>query len=397
MSFLASLQLALYALMWALASATHRDERPALLHWLAYALAAAGQASLVAWRPDGPVWLTHTGSSLATILSLALAGRGVLVFLRQPPRNAFWLAMLAAAVPALIWIGPADTPTRVAAMSFFNAVLLIVAFWLARPAFVQEFGSRIALCATLPAAVQLGMNIFFVVQGLRHVPVDITGSNAISTGTWVLTLVSAAAFNFLFIFLVTIRLLQSLRRQAGLDALTGLPNRRAMQDRLQLEWERARRYQTPFVAIATDIDYFKRINDRHGHGVGDHALRAVAKTLQEHVRETDHLSRFGGEEFLVLMPQSSAASDGLLLAERLRSAIAAMTLSVADGSVIALSASFGVSESRPDDANSEQVLRRADQALYQAKHQGRNGVALHASDQRGTGSVGGRNPSPPAS
>jgi diguanylate cyclase (GGDEF)-like protein len=228
------------------------------------------------------------------------------------------------------------------------------------------------------------MNAFFVVQGLRHVPVDIMGSNAISTGTWVLTLVSAAAFNFLFIFLVTLRLLQSLRRQAGLDALTGLPNRRAMQDRLQLEWERARRYRTPFVVIATDIDHFKRINDRHGHGVGDQALRAVAKALQEHVRETDHLSRCGGEEFLVLMPQSSAATDGLRLAERLRGAVAAMPLSSADGNAIALSASFGVSESQPDDADSEQVLRRADQALYQAKHQGRNGVALYSQHGAGT-------------
>jgi len=378
MSFLASLQLALYALMWALASATHRDERPALLHWLGFSLTAAGQAALVAWRPDGPAWLTHTGSSLATILSLALAGRGVLVFLRQPPRDGFWLGMLAVALPALVWIGPGDTPTRVAAMSGFNAGLLMVAFWLARPAFVQEFGLRIALCATLPAAALLGMNVFFVVQGLRRVPVDIVGANAISTSTWVLTLVSAAAFNFLFFFLVTIRLLQSLRRQAGLDALTGLPNRRAMQERLQLEWERARRYQTPFVAIATDIDHFKRINDRYGHGMGDQALRAVAKTLQDHVRETDHLSRFGGEEFMVLMPQASAATDGLRLAERLRSAVAAMRLSGPDGSVIALSASFGVSESAPDDANSEQLLRRADQALYQAKHQGRNGVALLA-------------------
>jgi len=381
MSFLASLQLALYALMWALASATHRDERPALLHWLGFSLTAAGQAALVAWRPDGPVWLTHTGSSLATILSLALAGRGVLVFLRQPPRDGFWLGVLAAALPALVWIGPGDTPTRVAAMSGFNAGLLMVAFWLARPAFVQEFGLRIALCATLPAAALLGMNVFFVVQGLRRVPVDIVGANAISTSTWVLTLVSAAAFNFLFFFLVTIRLLQSLRRQAGLDALTGLPNRRAMQERLQLEWERARRYQTPFVAIATDIDHFKRINDRYGHGMGDQALRAVARTLQDHVRETDHLSRFGGEEFLVLMPQASAATDGLRLAERLRSAVAAMQLGSADGSAIALSASFGVSESLPDDANSEQLLRRADQALYQAKHQGRNGVALYAPEQ----------------
>ncbi|MEJ6000968.1 GGDEF domain-containing protein [Paucibacter soli] len=381
MSLLASLQLLLYALLWTLAAVVHKGERPALLHWLGFSLVAAAQAALVAWRPDGPAWLTHTGSSLATILSLALAGRGVLVFLRQPPRNAFWLGMLAAALPALLWIGPADTPARVAAMSGFNAGLLIVAFWLARRAFVQEFGIRIALCATLPAAALLAMNLFYLAQGLRRLPMDIVGSNAISIGTWALTLVSAAAFNFLFIFLVTIRLLQSLRRQAGLDALTGLPNRRAMQERLQLEWERAQRYQTRFVAIATDIDHFKHINDRHGHGVGDQALRAVASTLLDHVRETDHLSRFGGEEFLVLMPQACAATDGLRLAERLRSAVAALRLSGADGSMIALSASFGVSESAPDDANSEQLLRRADQALYQAKYLGRDRVVLHEPGQ----------------
>lgn len=376
MSLLTSLQLLLYALVWALSAAIHKEERPALLHWLGFALAAAAQAALVAWRPAGPVWLTHAGSSLATILSLAFAGRGVLVFLRVRRHDALWCGLPLLALLVLAGIGPADTPTRVAVTAGFNALLLMAAFVPARPAFVLEFGVRMAVVASLPVLAQLALNLFLLGWGLRQLPLDIGGASGVSTGTWAVALVSAGTFNFLFVFLVTLRLLNRLRSQASLDALTGLANRRALQERLQLEWERARRYGAPFVVIAADVDHFKRINDQHGHAMGDRALQLIAQTLQAHVRETDQLSRVGGEEFMVLMPQARAAHDGRLLAERLRAAVAGLQLRTATGEALALSASFGVAEFQPEDGHGDGLLRRADQALYEAKRQGRNGVCL---------------------
>ncbi|MFO1253567.1 MAG: diguanylate cyclase [Inhella sp.] len=383
MSLLTSLQLILYALVWGLGCAVHREERPALLHWLGFALLAALQAALVAWRPEGQVWLTHTGSNVATVFSLAFAGRGVLVFLRLRPPDALWFGLPLLALGVLLLVGPAATSTRVGAMAFFNALLLGAVFMQARPAFLAEFGRRMAWIATLPVLAQLALNLFFVGWGLLQLPLDITGAQAVPTATWAVALVSAGTFNFLFIFLVALRLLNRLREQASRDALTGVANRRAMQERLHLEWERARRYGRPLVAIAVDVDHFKRINDLHGHAIGDRALQAVAQALQAQVRETDQLSRLGGEEFLVLMPQAQVAQEGQRLAERLRAAVAALELRGAAGTPITLTASFGLSESQPDDTDREALLRRADQALYAAKRRGRNAAVRWSAELAG--------------
>lgn len=137
------------------------------------------------------------------------------------------------------------------------------------------------------------------------------------------------------------------------------------------------RYAKPFVVILADVDYFKRINDQYGHAVGDAALTAVAHALQTSARETDHVSRFGGEEFLILMPEAHMETDGVPMAERLRDAIAQLTLtSPTTGEPIPLSASFGVSGWLAADQHSDNVLRRADNAMYAAKSQGRNCVVL---------------------
>ncbi len=170
---------------------------------------------------------------------------------------------------------------------------------------------------------------------------------------------------------------QDLRRQASHDSITGLPNRRAMEQRLQLEWDRSVRYGKPLVVIAVDVDHFKRINDQYGHAMGDTALVAVAKALQGSARETDQVSRCGGEEFLILMPEADMQTDGMDMAERLREAVARMPLTGPGGEVIALSASFGVSGWLPSDSHREEMLRRADSAMYAAKAKGRNCSVLH--------------------
>lgn len=149
-----------------------------------------------------------------------------------------------------------------------------------------------------------------------------------------------------------------------------------MEQRLQLEWVRSLRYGKAFVVISADVDYFKRINDQHGHAVGDAALIAVAQALQTCARETDHVSRFGGEEFLILMPEAHTHTDGVPMAERLRDAIARLTFTSPTGEAIALSASFGVSGWLVADLSGDDVLRRADNAMYAAKGKGRNCVVL---------------------
>lgn len=376
MTTLVSLQLLLYAVLWLLCAAGLQVGRAAMLHWMGYALSSALAISLIAWRPDGPVWLTHSLSSFAMTMSLVLAGRGVEVFMGTRPSDKRLALIVLMALLGLAWIGPHNTPARVALMSGLNLLALLLFMTRVRSVFLAEFGLPTTLAAALPPAALVGLNIFFLAQALLGENQDIASNSDAAEGAWMTTLIAAAAFNYLFLFLVGFRLVGALRRQARQDKLTGLHNRRAMEDRLQLEWERAQRYGKPFVVVCVDIDHFKLINDQHGHAMGDRALHMVASALQATARDTDHVSRVGGEEFLVLMPESSANTEGMALAERLRTAVAELQLVSAEGAAVPLNASFGVAQSWPDDPDPERVLRRADQALYAAKHTGRNRVAL---------------------
>ncbi len=155
------------------------------------------------------------------------------------------------------------------------------------------------------------------------------------------------------------------------DALTGLPNRQAYEERALLEFGRWRRYGHPFSVLIVDVDRFKAVNDQYGHLAGDKVLRLVAQSLQKAVRETDFMARYGGEEFVVLLPQT-ALDAALVVAEKLRAEVAASPFHFA-GSPVPITCSVGVSELRPQD-DWEALIERADQALLRAKREGRNRV-----------------------
>jgi diguanylate cyclase (GGDEF)-like protein len=160
---------------------------------------------------------------------------------------------------------------------------------------------------------------------------------------------------------------------ASTDPLTGVANRRRLMQRAAEEIARARRFSQPVTVVMIDLDHFKRLNDAHGHETGDRALCEVARACVAVVRDIDLVSRTGGEEFAILLPQTTLGR-GLEVAERLRRAVAAIALPVA-GAHLAISASLGVTELSPDDATIEQVLARADRALYRSKAEGRNRVS----------------------
>jgi diguanylate cyclase (GGDEF)-like protein len=154
------------------------------------------------------------------------------------------------------------------------------------------------------------------------------------------------------------------------DPLTGVRNRRALDEAIESLLAMKQRYDQPFSVVIFDIDHFKRINDELGHVAGDRVLRAVAGVLNEGIRQNDVLARYGGEEFVITMPQTGYHAAALV-ADRLREAMAQSSL--AD---VRLTASGGVAEAIDgDDAPS--LLGRADQALYHAKTTGRNRVYAH--------------------
>lgn len=165
-----------------------------------------------------------------------------------------------------------------------------------------------------------------------------------------------------------------LEHMAHTDVLTGLANRRSFQSQGVQAVASAQRYGSPLSLVVFDIDHFKKINDLHGHEGGDNVLRAISAYFLDAVRVSDQpVARMGGEEFALLLPQTPLA-EAVLVAERMRLAIEKLRVAMPDGSELAFTSSLGVAQFRQEDVDLNTLMRRADQALYQAKERGRNRV-----------------------
>jgi len=173
---------------------------------------------------------------------------------------------------------------------------------------------------------------------------------------------------------------EALRVQATHDALTGLLNRGRVVEILFAEIARSARERRPLAVLMVDLDHFKQINDTHGHQAGDAVLREAARRMQAVTRHYDSPGRYGGEEFLIVLP-GCGARDGYVQAERIREAFAREPFA-AGGESMAVTCSIGVSSSDAcADGEACRLIREADEALYDAKNRGRNRVARFVSDQ----------------
>jgi len=165
--------------------------------------------------------------------------------------------------------------------------------------------------------------------------------------------------------------LEETQQQALRDALTGLPNRQAYEERLASEIARCKRYATPLAMVVWDVDKFKDINDHYGHAGGDRVLKVLAELLSTRIRETDFVARYGGEEFVMLMPEITAET-AMQVADKLRQEIAQTPFHFRDNPV-AVTISAGVAQFHQDELVTS-LFERADAALYAAKEAGRNRV-----------------------
>jgi diguanylate cyclase (GGDEF)-like protein len=166
---------------------------------------------------------------------------------------------------------------------------------------------------------------------------------------------------------------ESIRYLSMTDELTSVANRRAILNTLEHELARSKRNQKPVSLAILDLDHFKQVNDNHGHDSGDLVLQEAAKRLEGSIRGADWLGRYGGEEFLLVMPETKAEEAWHVL-ERCRRKMADEPVILADGTALAITASFGFCENSSKGISAEKILQLADQALYQAKHDGRNRV-----------------------
>jgi len=172
-------------------------------------------------------------------------------------------------------------------------------------------------------------------------------------------------------------LVPTLKEEARTDPKTELANMKHWNEVAQAEVERARRFSRPLTVVLADLDLLRDINNRHGHLTGDQMIRRVADAIRGALREYDVPARFGGDEFAILMPETTLA-EAMTVAERVRRGVEAIGLKLSDGTTVAASVSIGVSVFPGHAGTASELLAAADRAVYQAKALGRNRVCAFA-------------------
>lgn len=368
---MASIQ-AVASLAWALGAWVVADARRAAAHWATWAALSCATWLVLALRLESPPLIGVVSGVLGT---LALQ-RGIRIWVGRRPARWLPIAALAAVVAAdLVTSDPALRHLQ-AALNF--AVLAGLYFGIAHDLNVHgrdDLHLRWSLLLALPAL--LGATAF-ASRSLRallwpeSVLAEMATHSTLNVGSALAYVVLVLLLHTTLMALVVARLVADLHRLSRHDGLTGLLNRRAMEEAVAAQVRTSQRGSERFVLMMLDVDHFKAVNDRHGHAAGDLALKHVAGRLRSGLREIDRLGRYGGEEFLVLLPGLGLA-QALAVAERLREDLAASPL-VHRGTSIALSVSIGVAEGTAGVDGSDDVLERADTALFRAKAAGRNSV-----------------------
>ena len=358
-----------------------RFDNPRLLGlgWLGAALATGGVgALLLLLNPQQSPLLSILLADLLVLASLSLLHLAIMevVGISGLPRLAVLLLLLQGAADLMRIYGRASGGFRV------SVVGLLIAFQAAQSAVLlfRRAAPGIRASARFISIVLIGfvswnlLRSFATACGLLASR-SFAGRPLVSqvqTFTYVLYLAVALGLAFGFFWMTTAGLTARLEELASTDPLTGVLNRRAFLRLFEEEFLRSERVFDCFALLMLDIDHFKPINDRHGHMAGDEVLRAAAQNMLDAVRGIDHVSRWGGEEFAILLPRADEAAAHLV-AERIRRNVQRPSPLRLPGKHIPITVSIGVAVSQPQDSVKE-VLRRADAALYRAKASGRDCV-----------------------
>jgi diguanylate cyclase (GGDEF)-like protein len=368
----------LYGAAWGLAAALLPVLRRSALHWLLFCLLSAAALAMMIARPWLPGWLGIGVADCLLVAAMIAVRRASETFFGLDPldREHLAVATVWGLTLALVGVESAGNPVRVPLLTLLLALMILRTIGRVHGPMRAEFGARLAWAIHLPALLtcvaSLARSIWVLNQPVEQMNID--GQLHHSPWIGLGMLLALAGVHFAFAGMQLTRMSRALVHLSRHDSLTGLLNRRAALDWLQIEWQRWRRQGEPLHLLMLDLDHFKRVNDQHGHAAGDAALVRVAEVLRATVRGTDLAARIGGEELMVALPGTSAEAAALV-AERLRVGIAGQVLWSASGAVD-LSVSIGVAAAVWDDASLSQWMERADAALYRAKQAGRNRVVF---------------------
>lgn len=377
---------AMAALLWALGVRVLGDIRHAAAHWSGYAALSAVSFLFLVWAlhlsGDRQAEYLRAVGNVASIGGVLVLQRGIWLFVGRPTDDRLQLGVLALAVViACVGLDAAHSSLRIGANStVLTCLSLAIGLDLTRHA-RDSLEARRPWLMALPLWLSMagfmwrgGRALFFP----PSVSMEMTADSSLNVASAFAYVVIVLALHATLTALVINQLVGELRRRSRHDALTGLLNRRTIEEYLAAQVRTSARTGESFVVMMLDLDHFKSINDGHGHPVGDLALRHVSSLLRGGLREIDHLARYGGEEFLALLP-GVALAGATILAERLRVMLSESPL--INGAVaIPVSASIGLAQWDGASDEVERILVRADAALLLAKQRGRNRVVAAAYD-----------------
>ncbi len=268
-----------------------------------------------------------------------------------------------------------DFNARVIAMSLLFAVIAGFAI----RALTRRSDVPLTLGGKLMTAVFLSSFILLLARAYSHVVLPLASGTILQASpiqtlsiTW--GALTPLLGTVLLLVMCAERARSELERSARIDYLTGVPNRRSLEESLKQAFSHMRRHRQSLALMIVDIDHFKRINDSLGHAAGDEALIHTVTRIREHIRNEDILSRIGGEEFVVVVPGADI-DEGMRTAERIRHAFSDKPILLSAG-VHAITVSIGVATLQANDTRFDSLLLRADEALYEAKRNGRNQVVF---------------------
>lgn len=326
-----------------------------------------------ALRPWLPGWLAELGGNLLLMTGLAQFAAAVSWHLLNRALPRWHHALVAAAlltVPAVLDVA---TPLHAGVLSAAMAALLLPATLTAlRRGWRGELSFRVVALLLLLACAGLGLRVGYAAWWAG---VAVAWDAAFwSDAIFMLAFMAVLAAGFAFVLAGFERMASQMRKLASVDGLTGAMNHNTTVSLLAHALERGRREGQPVGFVMLDLDHFKRVNDRHGHVVGDTVLREVAACTRARLRGSDVLGRLGGEEFGLVLPATGVAG-ARHLAEQVRQAVEALQMQGDGGKPLRVTLSAGVAEATRDDTP-ETLIHLADKALYQAKQQGRNRVVV---------------------
>ncbi len=322
---------------------------------------------LIVIRGSLPNFVSIVVTHFLLFSAFVLFYRGILLFFRSPRTTRLLWASVAVALLLLTYFSTVDDQSapRIAIISLlFFLSRCFIAVELFRQAGQRTIVNVFGLLMAIYALFGVGR---FLITLLHGAPYDLNQTSSFQTPALVVNFIFICIIGLFFVLMLSSELVAIVEAQSLYDHVSGALNRRGIDQRLALELVRAERNGYQLAIALIDIDHFKQINDTAGHAAGDAALKTVVDVISSRLRSYDFFGRYGGDEFLLVLPQTSC-DDALRIAERLEQAVSGITVS---RFALPISLSIGLTIATPHESSSS-MLARADMALYNAKQAGRN-------------------------